>query len=90
MCQLCVTPCTAVTSPTCLILFIVDIMIITSEAAEFGLGGGGAFVFGFAWVEAVGDVDGDASAIVALVFGYLDAVGVHGPVVVGGVEDVGS
>ena len=41
-------------------------------------------------MEAVGDVEGDASAIIALVLGYLDAVGVHGPVGVGGVEDVGS
>ena len=62
----------------------------TSEAMELGVGGGGAFVFGFAWMEAVGDVESDPGAVVALMLVYGDAVGVHGPVVVGGVEDVGG
>lgn len=40
-------------------------------------------------MECVDDVEGDTAAVVALALVYEDTVGVHGPVVTGGVEDVG-
>lgn len=40
------------------------------------------------WVKSVDYVEGDAAAVVVLAFVDVDAVGVHGPVVVGSVEDV--
>lgn len=39
-------------------------------------------------MEAVDDVEREAAAVVALAFVDTDAIGVHSPAVVGGVEDV--
>lgn len=60
------------------------------EAVEFGGGSGGAFVFAFAGLEIVDNVERYASAVVALALVDKYSVGMHRPVVVGCIEDVGS
>lgn len=60
------------------------------EAVEFGGGGGGAAVEGFAGVEVIDEVEGEAATVVALAFVDEDAVGIHGPVVAGGIEKICS
>ena len=47
------------------------------------------FVAALSWLEIVGDIERDAAVIVALALVYVNAVGVHAPVVVGSVENVG-